>query len=122
MAVEWGVRRDQQVERLERRRRLLEVDTDRRNIVLNRDVVSRRVRFGVRAADGIARMPLNASIGPARGEPRKGLARRDVATDGRPMRARVRLPDRRCRRLYFGGRQQTRSKNSQRGCNLSDRG
>jgi len=107
------------VEGLERRGRLLEVHADCGHIILNNRIVSSRVRIGMRAAYGRAGVPLHASIWPTRGNARKRLARRDIASNACSMRARVRLSDR--RRLCFGDKQQARDENNQRGCNPSDR-
>ena len=66
MTVERDRGRRQQVERLERRRRLLEVHSNSGHIVLNGRIVARRVRVGVRPPHRRRGMPLQASIGPTR--------------------------------------------------------
>jgi len=118
MAVERSLRGGEQVERLERGRWLLEVHADGRHIVLNRDVVPRRMRLRVRTANDVTRVPLHVPVGPACGDSGEGLAGADGAVNCRTMRARVGFSRR--RRLHVGCKQQTRRKNSQRGRNLAD--
>jgi hypothetical protein len=120
VTVERGLCRSQQVEGLEGRRGLLEVHADGGHIVLDSRIVSRRVRVGVRAPHRRTGVPLHAPIGSTCCKTRKRLIRRDAAPDRCSMRAGMCLSDRCC--LSFRDEQQTRNKNSQRGCDLSDRG
>ncbi len=118
MAVKRSVRRSQQTERFERRRRPLEVDADSRRVVLYRDVVARRMRFRLRTANMGSGVPLYAPIGAARRDLRKGLARSNVATNARAVPARMGLAGR--SGLHVRGKQQTRRQNRKRSCKLAD--
>jgi len=120
VTVEGDRRRRQQVERFERRRGLLEVHSNSGHIVLNGRIVARRVRVGVRPPHRRRGMPLQASIGPTRCQTRKRLVGSDVAPDGTPMRSGMCFPGR-CS-LGVGDEHQTRDEDSQRSCDLSDRG
>jgi hypothetical protein len=108
------------MEGLERRGGPLEVHADRRHIVLDRRIVSRRMRVSVRAPYRRAGVPLHAPIGSTRCKTRKCLVWGDGAPDRRSMRPGMRFSDRCC--LSFRDDQQTRNKNSQCGCDLPDRG
>jgi hypothetical protein len=118
--MEGNRRRRKQVEWFERRRGLLEVHSNSGHVVLYRRIVSRRVRVGVRPAHRCGGMLLQASIGPTSCKTRECLVWSDVAPGGAPMRSRMCFPDRRC--LSVGNEHQTRHDDSQRGCDLSDRG
>jgi len=113
-------RRRQQVEWFECRRRVLEVHSDSGHIVLNRDIVSRRVRVGVRPPHRRGGMSLQPPVGSTRCQTRERLIWSDVAPDRAPMRFGMCFPNR-CR-LSVGDEHQTRNDDSQRGCDLSDRG
>jgi len=117
---EWSVSWSQQVEGFERRRWPLEVHTNCGHVVLNNRVVSRRVGVGVSPPHRGGGVPLQAPIGPTRCKTRERLVWRDGAANGRPVRSGMRLSSR--RRLSFRNEHQTRNENSQRGCDLSDRG
>jgi hypothetical protein len=111
--------RSQQVEGFERRRWPLEVHANCGHVVLNSRVVSRRVRVGVSPPNRGGGVPLQAPIGPTRRKTRERLIWRDSASNGVTVRS-VRFSSRRC--LSFRDEHQTRSEDSQRGCDLSDRG
>jgi hypothetical protein len=114
------MRRSQQVERFERRRWPLEIHANCGHVVLNNRVVSRRVRVGVSPPHRGRGVPLQAPIGPTRCKTRERLIGRDGASNGGPVRSGMRLASRRC--LSFRDEHQTRHEDSQRGCDLSDRG
>ena len=110
----------EQVERFERRRRLLEVHTDGGHVVLNRDVVSSGVRRSLRPPHGRGRMSLQPAIGSTSCKTRERLIGGDRAPNRAAVRARVSFPSR-CS-LSFREEHQTRHDDSQRGYDLSDRG
>jgi len=120
VTVEGDLWRSQQVKGLERRGRPFEIHADSRHIVLNSRIVSRRVSVGMSAPHRGTGVPLHAAIGPTSCKTRKRLIRRDAAPDRRSMRSGICLSDRCC--LSFCHEQQTRNENSQRGCDLPDRG
>jgi len=108
------------VEGFERRRWPLEVHTNCGHVVLNSRVVSRRVRVGVSPPNRGGGVPLQAPIGPTRRKTRERLIWRDGASNGGAVRSGMGLSTRRC--LSFRDEHQTRHEDSQRGCDLSDRG
>jgi len=117
---EWSVSRSQQVEGFEPRRWPLEVHANGGHVVLNNRVVSRRVGVGVSRPHRGGGVPLQPPIGPTRRKTRERLVWRDGAANGGPVRSGMRLSSRRC--LSFRNEHHTRNEDSQRGCDLSDRG
>jgi hypothetical protein len=73
--------RGEQVEWLERGRRLLEVHSNRGHIILDSNVVSRRVRVAVRPPQRGDGLSLQPPLGPTRRKTRERLIWSDVAPD-----------------------------------------